>query len=203
MDNIIKVHWYGVGMHDCWNFNKEIWPKMAVDSIEYTIDCELGSHLCGPKCLLYLRGEINSRIFCCRNIWIWSIVFGWNLQWQVLTINISNRLNLPNFPMHFSVRGACGSFLFLAVNFGVVIAFTLGAYCNYHVTPLFAIAINVLFVALFLVFPETPLFLMKQKRISVRLLLIHLIPKNFITNYSFAAIWKIHSILSKIVDWRS
>lgn len=86
----------------------------------------------------------------------------------MLTINISNQLNLPNFPMRFSVRGACGSFLFLAVNFGVVIAFTLGAYCNYHVTPLFAIAINVLFVALFLVFPETPLFLMKQKRISVR-----------------------------------
>lgn len=66
-----------------------------------------------------------------------------------------------------NVRGACGSFLFIAVNFGIVITFTIGAYFSYNATPLFAIAINGLFFALFLIFPETPLFLMKQNRIPV------------------------------------
>lgn len=67
----------------------------------------------------------------------------------------------------FSVRGACGSIMLLAVNFGMVVAFTIGTYFSYHVPPLFAIAINVLFVALFLAFHETPLFLMKQNRMPV------------------------------------
>lgn len=65
------------------------------------------------------------------------------------------------------VRGALGATLLLAANFGIVIAFAIGTYCGYHATPLFAIIVNALFVAMFFVFPETPIFLVKQNQIQV------------------------------------
>lgn len=77
-------------------------------------------------------------------------------------------LNFLIYNVYFSVRGACGSFLFLAINFGIVVAFAIGAYFDYHATPLFAIAVNVLFFAVFLIFPDTPVYLIKKNRIVVR-----------------------------------
>lgn len=70
--------------------------------------------------------------------------------------------------MKFSrVRGALGSSLLLGANFGIVIAFAIGTYLGFLATPLFAIATNACFVAMFSVLPETPLFLVKNNQIQV------------------------------------
>lgn len=71
------------------------------------------------------------------------------------------------FPKFARVRGALGSTLLLAASFGIVIAFAIGTYFSYHATPLLAICVNALFVTMFSVFPETPIFLLKQHRIQV------------------------------------
>lgn len=75
--------------------------------------------------------------------------------------------------MKFSrVRGALGSLLLLGANFGIVVAFAIGTYLGFLATPLFAIAINALFIALFSVLPETPLFLVKTDQIQVNFLFL-------------------------------
>lgn len=50
---------------------------------------------------------------------------------------------------------------------GIVIAFTLGNFCDFYAIPKFVIALNILFVILIYFFPETPIFLIKQNKISV------------------------------------
>lgn len=65
------------------------------------------------------------------------------------------------------VRGVLGSTLVLTANMGILLAFVLGNYCDYTMTPKVVIALTVLFVILFSFFPESPSFLMKQNQISV------------------------------------
>lgn len=48
-----------------------------------------------------------------------------------------------------------------------VIAYVLGAYFDYYTSPKFAAALAVLYGVLFFFFPETPLYLLKQNKISV------------------------------------
>lgn len=67
----------------------------------------------------------------------------------------------------FSVRGALGSILILIINFAILLTFIMGTYCDYFTTPKFVIALTVLFFALFISFPESPLFLMKQNKVEV------------------------------------
>lgn len=67
-----------------------------------------------------------------------------------------------------NVRGALGSTIVVSGHIGVPIAMALGAYFNYDVIPICSIAISILFTVLFFFFPETPLFLVKQNKISVR-----------------------------------
>lgn len=50
---------------------------------------------------------------------------------------------------------------------GVVISFILGSYSTYISYSIVAIALSVLFDALFYFFPETPIFLLKQNKIAV------------------------------------
>lgn len=49
----------------------------------------------------------------------------------------------------------------------VVIAFSFGAYSEYISYPIFAIACTILFDVIFFFFPETPIFLLKQNKITV------------------------------------
>ncbi|XP_055308413.1 facilitated trehalose transporter Tret1-like [Sitodiplosis mosellana] len=64
------------------------------------------------------------------------------------------------------VRGVLGSTLVLSGNIGILIAFTLGNYFDFTITPKFVIASAALCFVLLFSFPETPLFLMKQNKIS-------------------------------------
>lgn len=66
-----------------------------------------------------------------------------------------------------SVRGILGSLFVLTFNMGVLIVFTMGNYCDYYSIPKFVICITILFAVLFPFFPETPIFLVKQNKISV------------------------------------
>lgn len=75
--------------------------------------------------------------------------------WFVTILNLSR------------VRGALGSSLVVAGNFGIVVAFAIGTYINYHATPIIAIILNGLFFAIFASYPETPQFLLKQNQILV------------------------------------
>lgn len=66
-----------------------------------------------------------------------------------------------------SVRGALGSVTSVGIDIGTLLAFILGAYFNYRVTPIVAIAITLLFTVVFAFFPETPLFLLKRNQLWV------------------------------------
>lgn len=48
----------------------------------------------------------------------------------------------------------------------MLIAFTLGSF-NFYITPLFVIGLTIVYAFLIVSFPESPLFLMRQNRISV------------------------------------
>lgn len=50
---------------------------------------------------------------------------------------------------------------------GVLLAFSAGAYGDFSTIPIFAIVTSISFAVLFLFFPETPAFLMRQKKLSV------------------------------------
>lgn len=53
-----------------------------------------------------------------------------------------------------------------------MIAYVLGAYFDYYTSPCFAGALAALYGLIFLFFPETPLYLLKQNRIPVGWILI-------------------------------
>lgn len=67
----------------------------------------------------------------------------------------------------FRIRGALCGTLVLSGHIGVVISFALGAYSTYISYPIFAIATSILFIVIFVFFPETPVFLLKQNKIAV------------------------------------
>lgn len=66
------------------------------------------------------------------------------------------------------VRGVIGSTVVLSANMGFLLAFTLGTFCDFYTTPLFVIGLTMVYAVCFVFFPETPVFLMKQGKISVR-----------------------------------
>lgn len=55
----------------------------------------------------------------------------------------------------------------MGTSVGIPIGFVLGAYFTYAAIPICAIAVATLFGVMFFFFPETPLFLVKQNKISV------------------------------------
>lgn len=66
-----------------------------------------------------------------------------------------------------SVRGMLSSVVPIGSATGILIAYTLGNYFNYYVTPIFAIVSIAIFAVVFLFFPESPVFLVRQNRITV------------------------------------
>ena len=71
-----------------------------------------------------------------------------------------------------SIRGALVSTVVVSGHIGVVISFVLGAYSEYISYPILAIALTLLFDVIFVFFPETPIFLIKQNRIAVSFTLV-------------------------------
>lgn len=67
----------------------------------------------------------------------------------------------------FRIRGALGSMLIMNENIGVVLAFTLGNYFSFRVTPIFVMLLAVFFTVTFSFFPESPSYLMKCNEESV------------------------------------
>lgn len=57
--------------------------------------------------------------------------------------------------------------MYVAMHLGMVVAFAIGTYCSYEITPLVAITINLVCFVLFLNFPESPLYLVKNEQIQV------------------------------------
>lgn len=55
----------------------------------------------------------------------------------------------------------------LIYNFGVLLAFLLGNYFDYFMTPKVMIGFLIVFVSLFIFFPESPMVLVKQNKIMV------------------------------------
>lgn len=66
-----------------------------------------------------------------------------------------------------SIRGALVSTVVVSGHIGVVLSFILGAYSEYISYPILAIALTLLFDVIFIFFPETPIFLLKQNKIAV------------------------------------
>lgn len=67
----------------------------------------------------------------------------------------------------FRVRGTLVSTLSLAENFGILLSYVIGNYCNFYATPQFSIVLTTLFAILFCLFPESPLMLVKCKKTDV------------------------------------
>lgn len=65
-----------------------------------------------------------------------------------------------------NIRGILGSTVILTAHFGVALAFIFGNYCSYSTPPIFMITLTVIFVISFFSFPESPMFLLKQNKIS-------------------------------------
>lgn len=68
----------------------------------------------------------------------------------------------------FSVRGVLGSTVMFCYNIGMILAFVLGAYCDYGTTPKVVIGLTIVFAVSFYFLPETPTVLIKQNKITVR-----------------------------------
>lgn len=78
------------------------------------------------------------------------------------------RFKQTNFVLsRFSVRGRLGSLLMLSANSGFLFAFLAGHYMTYHTIPYIGIVISIVYLAVFLYFPETPTFLLRQKNEKV------------------------------------
>lgn len=69
---------------------------------------------------------------------------------------------------YFSVRGVLGSTVMFCYNIGMILAFVLGAYCEYGTTPKVVIGLTIFFAVSFYFLPETPTVLIKQNKLSVR-----------------------------------
>lgn len=67
------------------------------------------------------------------------------------------------------MRGVLGSTLILSLNIGILLGFTFGAYFSYYMTPIFAIILAIFSAIALYFFPESPPFLLKQNRMSVRI----------------------------------
>lgn len=59
-----------------------------------------------------------------------------------------------------------GSFLLLSTTIGVVVSFTLGAFCNYNVIPISGIVIGIIFMIWMTFLPETPLYLCSKEELK-------------------------------------
>ncbi|XP_055302945.1 facilitated trehalose transporter Tret1-like [Sitodiplosis mosellana] len=65
-----------------------------------------------------------------------------------------------------SIRGTLGSTMMLSGNTGTLLAFVLGNFCDFYTTPIVIIILTIIFAISFFFFPESPIFLFKQNRIS-------------------------------------
>lgn len=65
------------------------------------------------------------------------------------------------------IRGTLGSFLVLTAALGTLMAFIFGEYCTYNFTPIFAIALSLIFLCGFYFFPESPAALFKINQMDV------------------------------------
>lgn len=70
-------------------------------------------------------------------------------------------------PIMFRNRGTLVSSVTLGGNFGMILAFISGAFCNFYTTPIVVIALTIVFVILFSFFPESPTFLVKMDQKAV------------------------------------
>lgn len=64
------------------------------------------------------------------------------------------------------LRGTLGSFLVLSANTGALCMYIAGAFLDYQTTPKCMLLVSTAFVTLFLVFPETPIFLLRNGKMK-------------------------------------
>lgn len=67
-----------------------------------------------------------------------------------------------------SVRGRLGTIANYARNFGILMAFTVGAYFDYIYASIVHNGITLLFFATFLIVPSTPQYLLQKNQLDVR-----------------------------------
>lgn len=82
-------------------------------------------------------------------------------------IEKSKEKKLVYFPKPHSIRGALVTILTLGEFFGFMLTFILQHYFGFYAIPKFVVAVMLIFAGLFVFFPESPLFLIKQNRIDV------------------------------------
>lgn len=71
--------------------------------------------------------------------------------------------------MLHSVRGTLGTIITVSCNFGILLSFIAGHLLTYAELPYYLIAIPVLFLVLFVWFPESPIYLMMNNEPKVQI----------------------------------
>lgn len=85
----------------------------------------------------------------------------------------------------FSVRGVLGSTFTLTCNFGILLSFIFGSFFDFYTTPKFVILLTIVCGILLFFLPESPLFLVKQNKLSV----------SYMSNLHLLDVWISHSFL--------
>lgn len=181
---------------------KSLWTQDSIDLFGYSKGHQLVDDFICSKHLLLVRIESVVWHGCRWYNGDGSTLFRRNFKWSV-NRNISliylilmnkwidtkscdkpffNDFHKKIFSFCYRVRGAVGSTNMLIFNFGVFLAFLLGNFFDYFMTPKVMIALLFTFVSAFMFFPESPIVLVKQNKIKVKIIEIWINTNEIVLN---------------------
>lgn len=64
------------------------------------------------------------------------------------------------------IRGSLGSFFILSTNFGMLLIYIAGNIFDYFTAPKVMLLLPILFLALFSIFPDTPIYLLRNHKLK-------------------------------------
>lgn len=98
----------------------------------------------------------------------------WLLKSLKTGINIlSVGIILLNSVNIFRVRGSLGTIITVSANIGILMAFIAGDLISYATFPVYLIAMPVIFLLVFISFPESPIYLMMMNRPKVKYKIVY------------------------------
>lgn len=117
-------------------------------------------------------------LFVCITISVWNCIWGRIYSCSIIRIRncwrwvrglIANSLigNFFSFLLYFRVRGRLGSLLMLTANSGILLAFIVGHYLEYVSVACLHLGFPLLFLFLFVFFPDTPFHYIKTDNLKV------------------------------------
>ncbi|XP_033327105.2 facilitated trehalose transporter Tret1 [Megalopta genalis] len=105
----------------------------------------------------------------------WLVTMFATQQWHLLLARffagVSGAMTLFVIPRYVSemccdaIRGMLGSLLSLILNSGILFTYILGGMLSFHVFPIFAFVVPLVAFVIFLLVPESPMYLVRRRRL--------------------------------------